>query len=172
MRTLFRLSRTAPKPSPLRRRLIVLESAAGGDGSFLSADDSDETALVAQGADEAPDELSVRVVNRIALLERASRNIDCAVVVMAPTLEPESRAGRELIARTLHAHMRARGPGELVLAAHGAPAQLRLELLNLVETLLSEHESSVVIRLQFHEDTSRSVPGGTWKRPAEARAAS
>lgn len=171
MRSLLRANRPAPRPRPSSGRLIVVEHGARGLDSFLSADTSDETALVAQGADDDPVELPFRIMGRIALIERAGRSIDCAVVVMAPTLEPRSRAARELIARTLHAHLRARGPGELVLAAPRAQADQRLELLTLVEALLNEHESSVTIRVQFHDDRPRSVASGTWRGLAQAHAA-
>ena len=152
-------------------RLIVVEDGAWGLDSSLSVDASDETVVVAQGAGEDPVELPFRVMGRIALIERAGRSIERAVVVMAPKLEPQSQAARALIARTLHAHMRARGPGELVLAAHGVQAELRLELLTLVETLLSEHESSVIIRLRFHDDGSRLVTEGASKARPEVREA-
>ena len=154
MRPLFRASMPGPKAS--RGRLIVVENGAQALDSFLSVDGRDETTVVAQGADEAPVELHFRVTGRIAVIERGGRSVDRAMVAIASKLDAQSQAAREVTARALHAHMTAAGSGELVLAAHGANAELRHELLSLVETLITEHERSpVTIRLQFHADRPR-----------------
>jgi hypothetical protein len=155
MKRLLRASVPAGAKAP-SGRLIVVESGARALASCLSADGRDETTVVAQGADEAPVELPFRVMGRLAVIERGGGSVDRAVVAIASKLDAQSRAAREVVARALHAHMTAAGSGELVLAAHGANAELRHELLSLVETLVCEHDrSSVTIRLQFRADGPR-----------------
>lgn len=154
MRPLFGASMPGPKASS--GRLIVVENGAQALESFLSVDGRDETTVVAQGANEAPIELPFRVMGRIGVIERGGRSVDRAVVAIASKLDAQSQAARAVTARALHAHMTAAGSGELILAAHGANAELRDELLSLVETLVTEHERSpVTIRLQFYADRPR-----------------
>jgi hypothetical protein len=165
MRALSWMS-TPTASRPPRRRLFVVENGARDLASFLSADGSDETVVVAQGANEAPADLLFRVIGRIAVIERSARSVDRAVIGITSKLDAQSQAARELVARALYAHMTASGSGELVFSSHGADVALRHELVGLVERLLAEHErSTVTIRLQFHGESPRLAPA-SGVRPA------
>jgi hypothetical protein len=114
------------------------------------ADGSEETTLVAEGAADPVLDLPFRVVGRLAFLERVALPVSRALLLVAPRLDAESVAARELVARTLLAHMASAGGGELVLVADGADVDLRQSLLALVERLVMDHENiPVIMRLQL-----------------------
>lgn len=159
MRPLLR----AIKPNrsmPPKRRLIVTEEGAQGFSAFVSADEAEETLVVAQGAEEAAVVLPFRVMARLALMGRSGRSVDSATILVGDRLDGESVAARELVARALLAHMVAAGSGDLAFAAYGAVADLRHDLMTLVEALLNEHEGiPVALRLRFLAEEAR--PAGS-----------
>jgi hypothetical protein len=142
-------------------RMIVVEHGALALDAFTRADGSEETTLVAEGVGDPPLDLPFRVVGRLALIERGRVPVSRALLFVAPRLDTESVAARELTARTLLSHMGAAGGGELVLVGDGADVDLRHSLLALVETLVLDHEKiPVVMRLQFR--TAPARPSGVY----------
>ena len=145
-----------PRRSGARLRLVVVEDGARELDSRVPPDEGEESIVVAQASGELPATLALAVTGRIAALERSSRNIERAVVLIGPDCGVQVCAARWLVARALLTHMVVSGSGELVLAAPGAGVDVRQDLLSLVEALLGEHERSAVpIRLQLREDAPR-----------------
>ena len=83
-------------------------------------------------------------------MERRGAALCSATLVLGAACHAQAGAARELVARSLLAHLLAVGSGELVVLARSTTDELRDELLGLVGRLLAEVDgSSVTIRLQF-----------------------
>ncbi len=127
----------------------------------MSPNASSDTMVTRQSSEETPAEFAARVIRRIASIERSGQGVATAVILLAPRLDPQVMAARELLARALfaHAEVAPTGSSELVLAVggHATPA-LRHQLLALVETLVGEPEArSTRIRIRF----DASAPAAT-----------
>lgn len=136
-----------------RLRLVVVEDNAEGLGPYLSANASEDTMVIRQSSEESPAELAVRAIRRIASIERSGQGVAKAVVLLAPRVDQQAMAARQLIARALlvHARIVPGGSSELVLAVGSRtdPA-LRHRLMALVEALVGEPEAcSMAIRIRF-----------------------
>jgi hypothetical protein len=142
-------------------RLVVVEEGARELDSRVpsSGDDNlEEEIVLAQSDGELPVSLMLRVGSAIGALEQAQRSLGRAVLVVGRRGGAQVSAARVLIARTLLSHMAARGTGELSIVASGVEAEVRHELMSLVEELLGEHEQcSVPIRLRIEGDPTRST---------------
>lgn len=135
-----------------RVRLVVVEDGAQAVGSYLSAEECEETVVVHQSDDEPPAELARRVVGRIATLEGSGRAVARAVIMIANRTDCQAMAARHLLARALvmHAQVALAGSADLTFAVDGRDnIDLRRELMALVETLIGEPVSSPAIRVCF-----------------------
>lgn len=140
-----------------RLRLVVVEDGAEGLGPYLSPDASADTMVLHQSTEEPAAELAVRVIQRIASIERSGQGVAKAVVLLGPRLDQQAMAARQLLARALlvHAQVAAMGSGELVLVVGSqADPALRHHLMALVEALVGEPEAgSMAIRIRFDSPT-------------------
>jgi hypothetical protein len=118
-------------------------------------DATDETIVVAQTSGELPANLVVRVASRLAAVERSGRKLGRAILLVGERRDSQVDASRRLMTRAFLSHMLVSG-GELVIDADGAEADVRHEVLSLVEELLEEFEQRAVpIRLQFRSEPPR-----------------
>jgi len=165
---LFELRMSKPKVvKPESVRLVVVESGASRFESRVPPDDGDETIVVAQNEGELPASLVTRVASRISAIEGSRRTIGRAIVLVEGRHDAQASGARWLMARALLSHLLLGGGSELVLDADGATADLRHQLLSLVESLLEEFEqSSVPVRLQFRRDPPVSRPSGVYPIPS------
>lgn len=124
---------------PFVGRFLVAESGAKGLRAWLNSE-SDEGAIVVWGnAEEGPTALFLRVLRRMANLEYQGKCLQRALFVMANRCEAYSLAERRLVALAMLAHLsRGTGDGTLTLAVSDATAEVREELLALLDALLSE----------------------------------
>jgi hypothetical protein len=169
---LLNLSFTA-KPRKVEQpniRLVVVEGGACGFESRVPPDASEETIVIAQTEGEAPASLALRVASRIASVERSRRRIGRAVLLVAERRDAHVSRSRRLMTHACLSHMHQNGDGELIVDADRAEAEVRDDLLSLVEGLLEEFEQgSVPIRLQFRRAPPRAGrPNGIYAVPSSA----
>jgi hypothetical protein len=139
-----------------RRRLVASERGANAVEAALEDTAFDETFLVADTGGGIASDLPLRVATRLGSLERQRRTLTSATLVLAGEHGSQAMARRELVARTLLAHLQAAGGGELILLASSGE---RDGLLELVEKLLRELDTrGVSIRLQFRHGKARRAP--------------
>lgn len=139
-------------------RLIVWEDAARNSWP-AAAGKGKVTVVIAQPRTTRPVRLVFSVSEHLAALERSRRHVESAVFYVAPSVAPEAAAARSLIARALMDHMSLHG-GEMLLAAEGAPPELRHELLELIDELLTDHpQTGVRVRLQLGARPSEGRDG-------------
>ena len=122
---------------------------------------------MAQASNELPANLVIRVAARIAAVERSERKIGRAILLVGERRDVQVSGSRWLMTRAFLSHMLSSGGGELVIDAYGAEADVRHDLLALVEGLLEEFEQGgVPIRLQFRrEPPPVSRPSGVYAVP-------
>lgn len=160
-------------------RLVLLEEG----GRLLDASDAIEDAdgaeliVVAQGPNDTPAEFASRAMYRLALLERAGKHANEAVVAIGRRSGAAHSAARALLARGLLGHLRQRGAGSLLFSSsERADQALRHELLTLAGDLTAELAGTPVgVRLRFDPASSDERSGVRWKRvdscfPAAQRA--
>ena len=151
MRFLSRPKRKPAKQDLPGRRVVVMEEGAPAFEGLAHPNGPDETVLVAQWRNEAPEQFARRVVTRLGICERSGQSIDVAMLLLAPKSNPTLASLRASLARALISHMAAGGSGELVIVVTEVEAALRHERWAMIESLLEEHpENHVAIRLQFH----------------------
>lgn len=141
--------RLGAPPSPVR--LIVLEGGADARGVRALGRGDEEMVVIAQGREESPLDLVLRVIHRLSSLEQGRRHVVNAVIRVAPRTDKQTNAARDLLARALLTHSAVAGTTELVFHASTAldPAH-RHQLLELVEQLIQESVTgSNAIRVQF-----------------------
>lgn len=170
MANLHRLRVRAPS-SPQRLRLLVVEQGASPmrrDGS----DEFDETLVVAQLPAESPTAFAQRILQRLALAERAGRHFEAALLLTGGHHDPATSAARRLLALGLAAHGTSRAnPCALQLEAlPSAGQQARATLLALVEEVASVTERGAApVRLRFGQaspTTAEPTSGIFWSVPA------
>jgi hypothetical protein len=122
-------------------RLIVVETGSTGALADASADDPDQTVLIAQNDGELRMEFAARVVRRILSLERDEREVAKTLLLLAPQFDDEATVARLLIARALitHAVTLQGGPAEVVVdVGHDARGVLPNGFPALVDALVGE----------------------------------
>ena len=140
--------------APSGVRLMVVESGARlPDASACGA--PSDTVVLQERAGHAS-ELADALTRHIARAERAGRQIEEAMILVANDNHAVSRRTRLLLARELVAHQIRSGGGEMLFWAAGHAADgARHELLALAGTLTSELGTSPVsIRVLFGERRS------------------
>jgi len=156
--------------SPQRLRLLVVEQGASPmrrDGS----DEFDETLVVAQLPTESPSAFAHRILERLALAERAGRHFEAAVLLTGRHHDALASAARRLLVLGLAAHGASHAtPCALQLdALPSASAHAREALLALVEEVASVNERGAApVRLCFGATgpTSSEPTSGTfWSVP-------
>ena len=133
-----------------RVRLLLIEAGASGAEEHAQRRDGEHTVVIGQSSEELPTALAVRAVHHILVLERAGRQIESAVVLLAPRFDLEVTAARVLITRALSTHAASSAvPGcELLLRGR---SELRSEILGLLTVLVGEPSSwSLPIRVRFN----------------------
>lgn len=145
-------------PSPPVRLVLVEEGADPIDVHTVTGD-GDETLVLGQGRGECATDFTYRVIQKLSALEQVGRRVGVAVLRVAPRVDPQTMAARNLLARALLTHSAVAGPTELVFGAGARIGKgLRLRLLALVEELIQESVTgSTTLRIQFDEP-GRSEP--------------
>jgi hypothetical protein len=94
--------------------------------------------VIGQADTEAPGELALRGIHRIASIESGGERIRRALVLIAPRIDEQSMAARDLLARAVLTHG-SRGPLELVFEACSEwEIPLRAWLLALAGKLMAD----------------------------------
>jgi hypothetical protein len=134
-------------------RLILVED--GAEWPVLASARPIETMVIAQSGDNYP-AFAARTMRKLSTLSSTDRSIRAALIAVdaGPARQDEltvKTCGRAEIARTVAAHMRTTGGGEIVLfASPSAESQSRYALVALADALLAELASDDLgISLQF-----------------------
>ena len=134
-------------------RLILVED--GAQWPVLASARPIETMVIAQSGDSYP-AFAARTMRKLSTLSGSDRSIRAALIAVhagASSSDDLSikTCGRAEIARTVAAHMRSTGGGEIVLfASPSAESQSRYALVALADALLAELASDDLgISLQF-----------------------
>ncbi|MFZ5897028.1 MAG: hypothetical protein ACOY0T_38575 [Myxococcota bacterium] len=132
-------------------RLVVVENGADVRDFEAIGADSEGVHVIGQNRDESPAEFALRVIERLASVERSQLRLERALLLVAPQLDEQRSAARELMARALLTQASVSGSAELVLAVRvDAQAEVRHGLLSLVETLMAEEGAAAVpIKIRF-----------------------
>jgi hypothetical protein len=141
-------------------RLVVVERGADLRDFETPGNEADGVHVIGQGRDESALSLAMRVIDRLASIERSESQLDRALLLVAPQVDGQSLAARELMARAMLTHASIAGAAELVLAVRAdADPDVRHAVLNLVETLMGEHgAASMPIRIRFGGKADRAEP--------------
>ncbi|HEX5098972.1 MAG TPA: hypothetical protein VFV94_05705 [Polyangiaceae bacterium] len=153
-----------PEEKAPRSRVVVAEAGVPDVDLLGAGGDWEETLVITSQAAATPMDLPLEVAERVARLERRQLPVGDATFFVAPTCDVQASAARELIIRTLVAHLATAGSGQLTLVARDADGELRDRLLGLVGLLLGElGAEAVVIRLQFRDGERAAPPSsGVW----------
>jgi hypothetical protein len=128
-------------------RLILIESGGAGLEEHAASDDTEQTVALAQGDGEPIARFSLRVVQRIRVLERARLSVERTFLLLGPRFDTEATLARLLIARILITHsVVASGNGSaLVLSASSSQrSETQRWLPRLVDALIGEARSGAV----------------------------
>ncbi|NLE85998.1 MAG: hypothetical protein GX607_06330 [Myxococcales bacterium] len=141
-------------------RLVVLEDGADARSVPALGRPEDELVVIAQGREESPLDLVLRVIHRLSSLEQSRRHVASAVLRVAPRVDEQAAAARDLLARALLTHSAVAGSSELVFDASGSlDAAERTEILELVDRMFQEAvPGRCAIRVQFGEPRPASIP--------------
>jgi hypothetical protein len=145
-----------PAPVHVRRRLVIVESGATTFASALQQE-SDETVVMAQLADELPSQFAERVLHRVVTSELSRRYFDAAILFTGGPAADHSTAcsARRCIALGVAAHAEAsRDLEELVVVAPAdSTPELRERLLELADDLmLASGDEPLRVRVCFQSD--------------------
>lgn len=143
-------------PSHERLRLVIVECGAA---RLPRADGFDETIVVAQMQGEPSLAFAQRVIDRLATIERAGRQLESAMLLAGDDYHRQTNAARRLLVLALSAHARARGGmSELTLASlRDASPESCAELLGLAEELMVlPNGDSVPVRVRFGSNAARA----------------
>ena len=113
----WRSAGPGPNPGPSapvgdrRVRLVVAEEGAEGLAPYVSPNASSDAMVTRQSSEETPAEFAVRVIRKITSIETSGHGVAAAVILLAPRLDPQAMAARELLARALLVHAENRSDG-------------------------------------------------------------
>ncbi len=141
-------------------RLVVLEEGTDARSVPALGRPEDDLVVIAQGRGESPLDLVLRVIHRLSSLEQSRRHVASAVLRVAPRVDEQAAAARDLLARALLTHSAVAGSTELVFHASASLApEERTELLELVDRMFQEAvPGRCAIRIQFGEPSTSVAP--------------
>ena len=134
-----------------KTQLVVVEEGARAQGLPERQGEPEQTAVVAQTQGESALELVERAIHRIATIERSPTEVSQVSVLLGPDCDEQTMAARRLLGCAVLAYANAsRRPCELVFVGRWEDRELRRQLWELVEALVTEPGSAKVpIRLRF-----------------------
>lgn len=138
-------------PGRYKTQIVVLEEGALNGALPARPAQLDETDVVAQSRGETLRELADRTIHRIVMLERSDAEVAQVSVFLGSDFGQSTMAARHMVGSAVLAYANsARRKCELVFVGRWEDRELRAQLWELVESLVTEPGSAnVPIRLRF-----------------------